>query len=73
MAETQDIETQPDDLLEMAWIVIANASDWISEGKQQAEWREAAERWRDAYFASLPKPLAGRTNATGGNVDAPAI
>ena len=54
MAETQDIETQPDDLLEMAWVVIANANDWISEDKQHAEWREAAERWRDDYFASLP-------------------
>ena len=52
-AEAQDIETPGDDQMEMAWVVIANASDWIQEGKQQAEWRKAAERWRDAYFASL--------------------
>ena len=53
MAETQDIETPGDDQLEMAWVVIANASDWDLGGKQPAEWREAAERWRDAYFALL--------------------
>ena len=54
MAETQDTEIQSDDLTEMAWVVIANASDWILKGKQHTEWREAAARWRDAYFASLP-------------------
>ena len=41
----------------MAWVVIANASDWILESKHAAEWREAAERWRDAYFASLSDPV----------------
>ncbi len=50
---TQDIETSGDDQLEMAWVVIANASDWMLKGKQHTEWVEAAERWRDAYFASL--------------------
>ena len=53
MAKKQDIETPGDDQLEMAWVIIANASDWIQEGKHQAEWRKAAKRWRDAYFASL--------------------
>ena len=53
MGETQDIETQSDEQLTTAWVVIANASDWMLEGKQQAEWVEAAKRWRDAYFASL--------------------
>ena len=53
MAETQDIETPGDDQLATAWVIIANASDWDLEGKHQMEWREAAERWRDAYFVSL--------------------
>ena len=51
MAEPQDIETPGDDLLEMAWVVIANASDW--DDSPQGSWRAAAERWRDAYFATL--------------------
>ncbi len=42
------------DLLEFAWGIIANAGggDWEKESK---EWRDAAIRWRDAYFISLPK------------------
>ena len=42
------------DLLELAWGVIANAGggDWDKESK---EWQNAAVRWRDCYFASLPK------------------
>ena len=54
MAEPQDIETPGDDLLETAWVVIANASDWILEGKHQTEWVKEARRWRDDYFATLP-------------------
>jgi len=43
------------DLNEIAWGIIANVSggDW---SKQSAEWREAAERWRDKYHASLGIP-----------------
>ena len=42
-----------DDLLSTAWAVIANANggDW---DKATAEWKGAAERWRDRYFAVLP-------------------
>ena len=40
------------ELAEQAWVVIANASDWDEENRR--EWREAAERWRDAYFLTLP-------------------
>jgi hypothetical protein len=37
---------------EMAWNIIANVSggDWT---QQSDEWREAATRWRDQYFAAL--------------------
>ncbi len=58
MTEAQDIETQPDDLTEMAWGVIANARDWTLEDKQADNWREAARRWRDDYFTSLPDRVA---------------
>jgi len=42
-----------DDLLVTAWGVIANAGggDWDT---QTLEWKGAAERWRDRYFAVLP-------------------
>ncbi len=45
-----------DDLTEMAWGIIANASDWDDETRQ--EWVDAAVRWRDAYFTTLPKANA---------------
>ena len=53
IAEPQDIETPGDDLLNTAWVVIANASDWILEGNHSTEWVEAAKRWRDAYHRTL--------------------
>ncbi len=58
MADVKDIETQADDLLELAWGVIANARDWILEDKQADTWCEAATRWRDAFHASLPNAEA---------------
>lgn len=39
------------DMLEAAWGVIANAMDW--DDGTRAEWRGAAERWRDRYHAWL--------------------
>ncbi len=57
MSDGQDTELQGDGLLEMAWVVIANASDWTDETR--SEWREAAERWRDAYHKTLPQVKAG--------------
>lgn len=46
------------DLLEWAWGIIANASggNWDLE---QPAWQEAAARWRDSYFKTLPLPNAG--------------
>ena len=47
------------DELELAWGIIANASDWnIDEGdtpcgKKAKEWQNAAARWRDRYHALL--------------------
>lgn len=45
------------DQLEMAWGIIANASDWmLPDGagvSPPGEWREAAERWRDGYHLAL--------------------
>ncbi len=43
------------DLLEMAWVVIANASDWNTEDKDESEWLVAARRWRDDYHGTLAK------------------
>ena len=42
----------PDDLLEAAWGIIANAygGAWELAG---SDWRKAAERWRDEYHAHL--------------------
>ncbi|KKK76072.1 hypothetical protein LCGC14_2867400 [marine sediment metagenome] len=37
----------PEDLLATAWAIIANAG-WDT---QTPEWKGAAERWRDRYFA----------------------
>lgn len=41
------------ELLEAAWGIIANANEgnW---GLATAEWREAAENWRDQYFKFGP-------------------
>jgi hypothetical protein len=42
----------PDDLLEAAWVLIANAGegDW---NRESFDWQVAAAQWRDAYYASL--------------------
>lgn len=45
----------PTDLLEIAWCVIANASDW--DNPDRTEWRKAAERWRDKYHQTLNKQM----------------
>lgn len=45
------------DHLELAWGIIANASDWADMGGKgltaRREWQAAAERWRDEYHAIL--------------------
>jgi hypothetical protein len=40
--------------LEIAWGVIANAGDgdWDKESRR---WQDAAIKWRDSYFSSLPR------------------
>jgi hypothetical protein len=47
---TEPKEPTMADAAEMLWIVLANVSggDWT---QQTLEWREAAARWRDNYFA----------------------
>lgn len=42
------------DLLEMAWVLIANAygGDW---DKAHTCWRATAQKWRDEYHATLPE------------------
>lgn len=42
-------EQEIKDMLEMAWVVIANASEGNWD-KQTDEWTEAATKWRDYYF-----------------------
>jgi hypothetical protein len=49
----------PDDLLEAAWGIIANANGGNWEDADP-EWRAAAIRWRDAYHETLPSG-GGRT------------
>lgn len=63
--------TSPDDLLDLAWGLIANASegDW---DREHPDWKAAAERWRDLWHARLdaqrkptvagegPRPVAPR-------------
>lgn len=46
------------DLIEMAWVILANVSegDWT---KQPQEWQDAVTRWRDEYHAHLS--VAGAT------------
>ncbi len=53
----EDGWTWPDDLLEAAWGIIANAGggDWTT---QTPEWQEAAARWRDAYHEHGARLLA---------------
>lgn len=44
------------DQLEVAWGIIANASDWINHDadvKGTTQWIEAAIRWRDKYHATI--------------------
>jgi hypothetical protein len=50
LVKNQDV----DDMLELAWGLIANVSggDWE---KQNTDWVGAAERWRDSYFSMLKK------------------
>jgi hypothetical protein len=47
-----DDPTPEGDLAYWAWTIIANAygGDW---SQAQPEWRGAAERWRDAFHASI--------------------
>ncbi len=45
------VTCEHDDLLEIAWGIIANATDWDLDDR--AEWRVAAERWRDRYHDTL--------------------
>ena len=40
-------------LLEQAWGLIANANEGNWD-KATPEWKGAAERWRDKWFATLP-------------------
>ncbi len=56
--EDDSHEVLLNDLLESAWGLIANASggDW---DKATPEWRDAAVRWRDRYFAILPACSGG--------------
>ena len=50
-----NIETK-DDLLEMAWVIISNSSDWckIDCLNEPDEWVDAAEEFRNHYFRMCP-------------------
>lgn len=47
-------EKKKDELLELAWGLIANANEGNWDDVKQ-DWRIAAEKWRDKYHESLPK------------------
>ena len=57
--------TNTGDLLEMAWGLIANANggNW---DLATAEWKRAAERWRDGYHEVLPDIITEEQNAPEG-------
>ncbi len=38
-------------MLEMAWVILANATDW--DRSERSEWITAAQKWRDDYFRFL--------------------
>ena len=43
-----------DDLLERAWAIMANATDWGRDDYEGSPlWILAAEKWRDEYFNLL--------------------
>jgi hypothetical protein len=44
--------TSKDDLLEMAWVIIANAHQGFWENAPDA-WQKAAAKWRDDYHAAV--------------------
>ena len=49
------------DHLDTAWDVIANASDWDTDGRE--DWQKAAERWRSEWEEILKitgQPLRGK-------------
>ena len=46
-----DMPKEKDDLLEQAWVLIANGNNgWDGTN---LEWDQAAQRWRERYFAFL--------------------
>ena len=53
---TERKATKEAEMLEMAWVIIANAShgDWNRESPQ---WREAALQWREDYHSWLTEWL----------------
>lgn len=52
--EARAIQGAVDELLELAWGLLANAGDgdWT---KETAQWQEAAARWRERYFQASPR------------------
>ncbi len=46
-------QNDTDELLEAAWGLIANVNEGVWD-LQSAEWQEAAGRWREDYFKTLP-------------------
>jgi hypothetical protein len=51
--DTRTDDPSPDDPMYLAWTIIANARDWLLDDPQAAEWRAAAERFRDEVFHSM--------------------
>jgi len=49
---TSESEAIKDELIEMAWGIIANAHQGMWENAND-EWQEAARGWRDRYHAQL--------------------
>lgn len=48
----RQIDQELADLLYVGWTVIANAPGW---GDPPSEWRQAAEAWRDRWYAVLER------------------
>lgn len=51
--EATTASTQDWWLLDWAWTIIANASNWLGDVDHSSEWVQAAKRWRNEYHEHL--------------------
>ena len=62
--EASEVQKRLTDHLESAWGIIANAYGGNWEDAQNADWKPAAERWRDEYERLVVEPAMKFANST---------